>query len=92
MTVSTQSQPKTEPRTIDKTRILCYYSNRSSKIQVARISNVPNWYFERVVFPGQRLIFESYPTAQLEVYTGTVASAVLSDSIACERLQVRSQS
>ncbi|MGI8499796.1 MAG: DUF1830 domain-containing protein [Hassallia sp.] len=28
-------------------------------MQVAKISNVPNWDFERVVFPGQRLLFEA---------------------------------
>ncbi|MGC9505319.1 DUF1830 domain-containing protein [Baaleninema sp.] len=89
MTLSTQSQIETP--SLDKKEILCYYVNRSSKVQIVRISNVPNWYFERVVFPGQRLIFEAYAKAQLEVYTSTVASAVLADSIACERLEVRSQ-
>ncbi|WP_137667402.1 DUF1830 domain-containing protein, partial [Sphaerospermopsis reniformis] len=27
-------------------KILCCYVNATSKIQVARISNVANWYFE----------------------------------------------
>lgn len=67
---------------------LCYYVNRTSKVQVVRISNIANWYFERVVFPGQRLIFEAYPSGQLEVYNGAMASAVLADSIACDRLQL----
>jgi DNA-directed RNA polymerase specialized sigma24 family protein len=38
--------------------VLCCYVNATSQIQVARITNIPKWYFERVVFPGQRLIFE----------------------------------
>ncbi len=68
--------------------VLCCYVNASSKIQVARITNIPNWYFERVVFPGQRLIFHALVTAQLEIHTGMMASSILSDTIPCERLMV----
>lgn len=67
-------------------KILCCYVNATSKIQVARISNIPNWYFERVVFPGQRLVFETSPEAHLEIHTGMMASAILSDNIPCDRL------
>ncbi|MGD1908509.1 MAG: DUF1830 domain-containing protein [Leptolyngbyaceae cyanobacterium] len=66
--------------------VLCCYVNATSKIQVARITNVPNWYFERVVFPGQRLIFEALGEAQLEIHTGMMASSILSDTIPCHRL------
>lgn len=68
--------------------ILCCYVNATSSIQVARITNVPNWYFERVVFPGQRLIFEALPNAILEIHSGMMASAILSDQISCSRLVV----
>lgn len=68
--------------------ILCCYVNATSKIQVARITNIQNWYFERVVFPGQRLMFEAAPCAQMEIHTGMMASAILSDTIPCERLAV----
>ena len=67
-------------------RLLCCYVNATSKIQIARISNIANWYFERVVFPGQRLVFEAPPQATLEIHTGMMASAILSDKIPCERL------
>ncbi|MEH2135160.1 DUF1830 domain-containing protein [Nostoc sp.] len=69
-------------------KILCCYINATSKIQVARISNIPNWYFERVVFPGQRLVFEAPRKAQLEIHTGMMASAILSDKIPCDRLML----
>lgn len=69
--------------------ILCCYVNATSKIQIARITNVPNWYFERVVFPGQRLVFETLEEAQLEIHTGMMASAILSDTIACDRLKLQ---
>jgi Domain of unknown function (DUF1830) len=71
---------------------LCCYVNATSKIQVARISNIPNWYFERVVFPGQRLVFEAPIEAQLEIHTGMMASAILSDKIPCDRLVINETS
>ncbi len=68
--------------------ILCCYVNATSHIQVARITNIPNWYFERVVFPGQRLVFEALHGAMLEIHTGMMASSILSDTIPCERLSI----
>ncbi|MEH2323221.1 MAG: DUF1830 domain-containing protein [Nostoc sp.] len=73
-------------------KILCCYINATSKIQVARISNIPNWYFERVVFPGQRLVFEAPRKGQLEIHTGMMASAILSDKIPCDRLMLEEPS
>ena len=67
-------------------KILCCYVNATSKIQIARISDIPSWYFERVVFPGQRLVFEAPRVAHLEIHTGMMASAILSDTIPCDRL------
>ncbi len=63
--------------------ILCSYTNRTGTLQVARITNVPGWYFERVVFPGQHLLFEAYPQGILEIHTGALASAILTDQIPC---------
>jgi Domain of unknown function (DUF1830) len=68
--------------------ILCYYANLTHKIQVVRIENIPNWYFEKVVFPGQRMMFEALPEAVLEIHTGAVASSILSDKISCYVLRV----
>jgi hypothetical protein len=71
-----------------KDKIVCCYVNATSKIQIARISDVANWYFEKVVFPGQHLIFESVQEAHLEIHTGMMASSILSDTIPCVQLQV----
>lgn len=68
--------------------MLCYYANATNQIQVVRVSNIANWYFEKVVFPGQRLMFEAAPEAVLEIHTGAVASAILSDKIPCYILRV----
>ena len=69
-------------------RILCCYVNATSQIQIARITNIANWYFERVVFPGQRLVFEADPSAILEIHCGMMASAILSDTIPCSKLSL----
>ncbi len=69
-------------------KILCCYINATSKIQIARICNIPNWYFERVVFPGQRLVFEAPRKGKMEIHTGIMASAILSDIISCDRLML----
>ena len=71
--------------------ILCCYVNATSRIQVVRITNIANWYFERVVFPGQRLMFEALAQAQLEVHTGMMASAILSDRIPCQNLAIQEE-
>lgn len=81
-----------DPLPTDNNRpVLCCYVNATSKIQIARITNVPDWYFERVVFPGQRLMFETVPRALLEIHTGMMASAILSDTIPCERLAIEQE-
>lgn len=72
----------------DNNKIMCCYVNATSQIQVARITNINNWYFERVVFPGQRLLFETLPEAQLEIHSGMMASSILSDTIPCNSLSL----
>lgn len=74
-----------------KAYMLCCYVNATSKIQVVRITNIPNWYFERVVFPGQRLVFEALPSAQLELHCGMMASSILADTIPCDRLRIETE-
>jgi Domain of unknown function (DUF1830) len=72
----------------DADLICCCYVNSTSQIQVARITNIHNWYFERVVFPGQRLLFEAPSYGYLEIHTGMMASSILSDKIPCLQLMV----
>ncbi|WP_421656705.1 DUF1830 domain-containing protein [Leptothermofonsia sp. ETS-13] len=72
-------------------KIICCYVNVTSRIQVARITNIPGWYFERVVFPGQRLVFEAVAEAMLEIHCGMMASAILSDTIPCSRLKIHDE-
>ena len=69
-------------------QILCRYVNATSLIQIIRIANIPNWYFDRVIFPGESLLFKALLHAQLEIHTCEVASAIQSNTIHCERLRV----
>jgi len=76
------------PSTSCCSQISCCYVNTTRQLQIARITNVPGWYFERVVFPGEPLLFEAQPEAQLEVHTAKVPSAILSDRIPCHHLRI----
>lgn len=68
--------------------ILCTYKNVTSKIQVVRIVNISDWYFEKIVFPGEQILFETLPEAELEIYSGTEWGAKLTEKIDCSRLKV----
>ncbi|MDB9516026.1 DUF1830 domain-containing protein [Roseofilum reptotaenium CS-1145] len=68
-------------------RLVCSYKNGTESIQIARITNIPNWYFERVVFPQEYLLFEAPPSAHLEIYQGYEPENVkLVTEILCDRL------
>ncbi|MEG4317659.1 MULTISPECIES: DUF1830 domain-containing protein [unclassified Microcoleus] len=71
------------------TRILCWYLNTTNQVQIARITNIPNWYFERTVFPGERFLFEALPEAQLEVCRCAQTGAIVCERILCDRLRVQ---
>ncbi|MBE9069546.1 DUF1830 domain-containing protein [Leptolyngbya cf. ectocarpi LEGE 11479] len=68
-------------------RITCGYLNSTAGLQVVRITNIPNWYFERVVFPGQQLVFQAFPEALLEIHTCEMVTTILADRIPCTSLR-----
>ncbi|NJK38036.1 MAG: DUF1830 domain-containing protein [Oscillatoriales cyanobacterium RM2_1_1] len=69
-------------------KILCCYFNQTQKVQIVRIINIENWYFERVVFSGERLMFEAPLSAELEVYQANETGIALLEVQGCDRLQV----
>jgi hypothetical protein len=69
-------------------KILCCYANNTSQIQIARIANIANWYFERVIFPKQRFLFEALPEAELEVYTYSSPTTLLTARLRCKSLEI----
>ena len=70
-------------------QVLCYYTNTTHQIQTIRVTNVPGWYFERVVFPRQRFMFEAVPEGQLEIYAEDKGSQRLISFIPCWRLSIQ---
>ena len=68
--------------------ILCCYVNATSRAQIARISNIPNWYLEHVVFPGERFLFEALPEAELEIYQSLETGEIVGNRLECDRLTV----
>lgn len=69
-------------------RILCFYTNATSLMQIIRLSNISSKHLERVVFPGERLFFEAVPNAKLEIHTGMMEGEMSSDRINCNCLRV----
>ncbi|QUY45870.1 DUF1830 domain-containing protein (plasmid) [Acaryochloris sp. 'Moss Beach'] len=69
--------------------VFCSYRNSTSRVQVLRVTNVENWYFERVIFPQQYLIFNAPRKAHLEVHSSEIATAIQVDCIPCKQLTVK---
>ncbi|AFY76306.1 protein of unknown function (DUF1830) [Pleurocapsa sp. PCC 7327] len=69
-------------------QLLCFYINATSRIQVIRITNIPNFHWEKVILPGQKLLFETVADAQLEIHTSQNGANVIADVIPCQQLRV----
>ncbi len=65
-------------------RILCFHSNLTHQLQIIRLINSPDSPWERVIFPGQCLLFEALPEAKLEIKFSERRSV----SIPCSKLRV----
>jgi hypothetical protein len=75
----------------NRDRILCYYFNSTSYLQMAKLQSTDNSPFEQLVFPGQRVLFEAIPDALLEVYR-YASQVTLLAQIPCQTLQVNDKS
>ena len=75
--------------------ILCFYTNCTNKIQILRVNSNQNFYFERIVFPGQRLLFKALPDAQLEIHTNqkenSTKELTLVEAFSCAHLRVHEE-
>ncbi len=69
-------------------RILCSYFNPSPLVEVVCITNVFGWYFERVVFPYDRILFEAVPEAILQIHSTTPFGAIKVNPIPCRELRI----
>ena len=70
--------------------ILCFYINPTSQIQIARITNIPNYYWERVIFPGEQLIFTAVMSAILEIQKESENATPIAgnERIPCHHLRI----
>ncbi|MBW4534331.1 MAG: DUF1830 domain-containing protein [Pleurocapsa minor HA4230-MV1] len=69
-------------------KTLCAYQNLSSNWQIVKITNLPNYYWERAVLPGQKIIFVTSIKAILKVFSAENITAILIDNIPCDRLKI----
>lgn len=74
----------------DTHSIFCLYKNEAKQIQILRIVDQHyHCHFEKVIFPTQQLLFSTPPKVQLEIYTGTFISTVLTNKLTCEDLEIK---
>ncbi|MBD0346253.1 MAG: DUF1830 domain-containing protein [Coleofasciculus sp. Co-bin14] len=64
------------------------YTNTSNQLQVIRIVNLEGYLFERVMFPGQRILFEAPSNAELEVYMGQFGQSILMEKMPVDNLLI----
>lgn len=72
-----------------QTELCCYY-NKMKQVVIARITNIPNWYCERVIFPQESFLFEVPSNAELEIYQHTL-TGIIKDVIPCHILKVKNK-
>ncbi|MBD2085371.1 DUF1830 domain-containing protein [Coleofasciculus sp. FACHB-542] len=76
-------------------QILCFYTNCTNKIQIVRVDNTQDLSFERIVFPGQRLLFKALLDSQLEIHTNPTRifteNLALIEVIPCANLRVQEE-
>lgn len=83
--------PKTSSTTVPQSipdRILCCYTNTGDRLQILRITNIPNWTLEGIVFPRQRYLFSALTSAVLEIHPSTPSSQPVAH-IPCTQLRVK---
>lgn len=69
------------------TQVLCYYINDTSHIQIIRAMSGVKCHFERIVFSGERILFEALPESYLEIYSSLI-DGTRSSKIDCKLLRV----
>jgi hypothetical protein len=79
--LTTESPTQTLPS------MLCYHINDTGETQVIRVMDKALCSFDRVVFAGERILFEAFPDAYLEVSSSLQGKTRL-NRVACQLLRV----
>lgn len=85
------SLPKsTDNPALEAKHILCCYHNATGRIQIIRFSNTAPHRLEKVVFPGERFLFNAMPEFKLEVHSNpsTNTTSTVTALLPCSELQV----
>lgn len=69
-------------------KILCAYQNLSGNWQIAKITNIPHYYWEKVVLPGQKIVFQTSAKAKLAIFSAENITTILVDTIPCQKLKL----
>ena len=69
--------------------ILCCYINQTQRIQIAKLLSSTAEDRVKVVFPGERFLFEATTDNKLEVYISLADRIALLDSISCPALKTQ---
>lgn len=83
----TTSVSKPSQSTSNNHQNLCCYTNHTSHIQVIRLVNQSHTNWQRVIFPGERFLFEADSESNLEIVNQVVSSLVN-----CRKLLVKFES
>lgn len=69
--------------------VLCCYINQTQRIQVSKVTHLTQRDIEKVIFPGERFLFEATTNAKLDIYVTLAGKTTLLDSIPCSTLQTQ---
>ncbi|WOD39529.1 DUF1830 domain-containing protein [Nodosilinea sp. E11] len=79
--LATESPTKSTPP------LLCYHINDTCTTQIVRVMRASVCHFERIIFAGERILFEAFPDSYLEI-SSSLLGETLTSQIACRLLQV----
>ena len=74
-----------------RTAIFYIFKNNSTKIVIARVIGLRDRHCERVIFPGEKFIFEATNNCQLQISQQTEIG-IIEDVIFCLQLKNESES
>lgn len=77
----------TESSIQESDKVLCYYTNDTTNIQIMRAMSEAKCLFERIVFSKERILFATLPESYLEIYSPLIDGTRLS-RIDCKLLQI----
>jgi hypothetical protein len=67
---------------------LCYYRNVTNQVQIIRVTPAIPQRVEKVIFPGEQMLFHALSEASLDIYTNVATDLTSVERILCSQLQV----